>query len=174
MEQISNIETIYQGKRFKVKTGTLVTKTGKQINRDFITHPGATVILPIVDDKHILMIRNERHVIGKEIWELPAGCLEPREPPLETAKRELIEETGYEGSHFEPLVKFYTTPGFCDEVIHAFVATQLKFVGQALEDSENIKVEIVSWVRAMEMVRQGLIEDAKTLACLLYYRAFKA
>lgn len=174
MEQISDVETIYQGKRFKVKMGTLLTKSGNQIKRDFITHPGAAVVLPFMDDVHILMIRNERHAIGKEIWELPAGCLEPEELPSETAKRELIEETGYEAAHLELLMKFYSSPGFCNEFMHAYVARQLKFVGSSLEDSENINVEIIPLLKALDMIRQGTIEDAKTIACLLYYQTFNS
>lgn len=172
MEKIQDTETVYQGARFSVKKGVLRASNGQTIKRDYVVHPGAAVILPLKDDDHIVMIRNERYAVGKELWELPAGTLEPQEPPIETAKRELIEETGYRAGLIEPLCAFYTTPGFCNEKIHAFVARELTHVGQALDESEKITVEVVSWTKALHMVHHGIIEDAKTLLCLLFYRQF--
>ncbi|MCE5319238.1 MAG: NUDIX hydrolase, partial [Parachlamydia sp.] len=102
-------DTVYHGDRFDVVSLPI----GNNKRRDVILHPGAVVILPILDHEHILLIRNQRFAVGKELWELPAGTLEKGEAPLETAKRELIEETGYEAAEMEPLTQFYTSPGFC-------------------------------------------------------------
>lgn len=163
---------VFRGDRFDVVSLEISGKEGKSKRRDVILHPGAVVILPLLDHMHVVMIRNQRFAVEKELWELPAGTLEKGEAPLETAKRELIEETGYQAAEVEPLTQFYTSPGFCDEVMYAFVATNLTFVGQALEETEKITVEAVTWRNALVMACDGTIEDGKTLATLLYYHAF--
>lgn len=154
----------YSGSRINVNT----IKINNHI-KEAVIHPGAAVILPIVDDDNIIMIKNYRFVVDATLWELPAGILEPDEPPIETAKRELIEETGYRAKSVEPLTTFYTSPGICDEIMHAFVAKDLEFVGQDLDDTEEIEVEIVSWTKVKEMIKLGEIMDGKSLAALLYY-----
>ena len=133
---------------------------------------GAVVILPILDEKHIVMIRNQRFAVNAELWELPAGTLEPNEAPDATAARELIEETGYEAARVEKLIDFFTTPGICNEIMYAYVAHNLKHVGQKLEETEQIKVEVVEWDKAMALVRDGVVCDAKSLTTLMYYRMF--
>lgn len=168
-KEISSNEQIYQGKRFSVFKADILSKSGQEVTKEAIIHPGAVVILPIVDNEHIVMIRNYRIVIGQELWELPAGTLEPNESPDKTAYRELIEETGYESSQIQFLSSFYTSPGICDELMYAFVAENLKHVGQQLEETEEIKVEIISWDQVWKKVREGSIKDGKTLAALLLY-----
>lgn len=164
---LKKAQNVYSGPRFDV-----VSLKIKNTQRDVILHPGAVVILPLFDHEHLIMIRNERFAVGKELWELPAGTLEKGESPLETAHRELIEETGYRAANIEPLTQFYTSPGFCNELMHAYVATGLTHVGQHLDESEKIVVEPVTWRNALAMANDGTIEDGKTLATLLYYKAF--
>ena len=137
--------------------------------RDVVVHPGAVVILPIWDEERVVMIRNERHAAGETLWELPAGTREPGESGIETAKRELIEETGYEAGAIEPLAEFFTSPGILSELMHAFVATDLTHVGQQLEHGERIDVEVVEAARLRRMMREGTIRDGKTLAVLGLY-----
>ncbi|QLH35152.1 MAG: NUDIX hydrolase [Parachlamydiaceae bacterium] len=137
--------------------------------RDAVIHPGAVVILPMLDEHTLILIRNERFAIGKTLWELPAGTLETNEHPQETAARELVEETGYEAGKIEFLTDFYTTPGFCNEKMFAYTAKDLKLVGQKLEETENIIVEQRTWNEVLKMIFNGEIHDAKTLTTLLFY-----
>lgn len=167
-----NFPLIFKGSRFTVRTLKVKGANGKTVEKDVVLHPGAVTLLPFVDEEHIVLIRNQRFVVGQELWELPAGTLEPGEDPLETAKRELIEETGYKAAHIVPLVTFFTTPGFCNEVMYSYVASQLTHVGQSLDDSEQIIVETVKWKDALKMVRDGTIVDGKTIMVLLYYHTF--
>lgn len=106
------------------------------------------------------------------LWELPAGTLEKEEDPLVCAARELQEETGYRAGTLKPFMKFFTTPGFCNEEIQTFLATDLTFMGQKLDETEKIDTEVVKLVEAYEMIRVGQICDAKTICSLLFYRDF--
>lgn len=162
----------FQGIRFDVRTVKIPGRSDTTIERDVVVHPGAVIILPILDNTHIIMIRNERFAVGKELWELPAGTLDTSESPIEAAKRELIEETGYQTKSIQPLTSFYTSPGICNEAMYAFVATDLTFVGQALEESEKITVELISWKQTLQMIHEGVIVDGKTIATLLYYHVY--
>lgn len=165
--------TVFSGRRIKVHTLEIKGRHDKQVKMEVVVHPGAVVILPLLDDANLIMIRNERYAVGRELWELPAGTLEPKEQPLETAKRELIEETGYQAKHVEALTTFFTTPGFCNEVMYAYVAKQLSFVGQNLDENEKIIVETISMKKALAMIQDGTIVDGKTITTLLYYQTFK-
>jgi ADP-ribose pyrophosphatase len=130
------------------------------------------VILPILSDSDVIMIRNERFIVDECLWELPAGTLEPGETPLETACREIIEETGYQAKEMSPLFEFYSTPGFCNEKIHTFVAKDLSYMGQHLDPTEEIAAEAIPWTKVMSMIRDGSIHDGKTIATLLFYASF--
>lgn len=158
--------------RFDVYQIEVEDKHGGRKEKDYIVHPGAAVILPLLDSSTIIMIRNQRFAVGKELWELPAGTLEKNEEPIVTAGRELIEESGYKANRMVHLTTFFSSPGYCNEKMYAFVASELTQVGQALDETEKIKVEAVSWKDALQMASNGTIIDAKTLATLLYYHSF--
>jgi ADP-ribose pyrophosphatase len=169
---MANEEIVFKGMRFEVHALEQTGKGNKVFRREYVVHPGAVVILPILDAEHIVMIRNYRFAVRKELWELPAGTLEPQEPPLETAKRELIEETGYKAEKMTLLTTFFPSPGFCNEIMYSYVAEGLSLVGQDLDETEQIEVEIVKLKDAIQMVRKGTICDAKSLTTLLYYHSF--
>jgi ADP-ribose pyrophosphatase len=166
---------VFHGVRFDVHAVELPGRDGQKHRREVVVHPGAVVLLPLLDLGTVILIRNQRFAVGQTLWELPAGTLEPApETPLSCAKRELIEETGYQAGSVTKLTEFYASPGILTEVMHAFLATDLKPVGQKLEESEQITVHPKPWAEVWEMVRTGEIRDGKTIATLLYYRAFAA
>ena len=158
----------------KTKKFTVVEKefpSGKSV---LINHPGAVVILPFVDDDHVCLITNHRKAIDQKLFELPAGTLEPDEPPLQTAIRELAEETGYTARSIEPLLEYFVSPGIMNEKMYVFVARDLQTGEQNLMDDEEIETLVVPFDDVLKWIQTGKIQDAKTIATVLYYKQFKA
>lgn len=161
----------FQGVRFSVDT-VLFPGEGEVRRRDVVIHPGAVVILPLLDADTYILIRNYRFAVEETLWELPAGTLEPGEPPEQTAARELIEETGYRARVLTHLTSFYSSPGICNEILHVYLATDLEYVGQRLEEGEEITVEKLDRDRVWELMRSGVLRDAKSIASILYHTQF--
>ena len=134
-----------------------------------IEHPGAVAIIPLLEDDHVCLIRNDRIAVGKTLVELPAGTLEPAEPPRKTAERELREETGYAAGHWHELSGFFMSPGILNERMHLFVAKDLTAGTPAREQDESIENLVVHWDEAIAMVLRGEIEDAKSVAAILLW-----
>lgn len=153
--------------RFRVVRTSQPTSSGPPRRREIVRHPGAVVILPLVDDDHVCLIKNFRVTAGRKLIELPAGTLEPPEPPADTARRELSEETGFEAADWQFVQTFYLSPGILDERMHLFIARGLKPGAPHREAGEEIDNLIVPWGTALEWVATGQIEDAKTLVGLL-------
>lgn len=165
--------------RFDVVEQSRDLADGTRHTRQWVKHPGAVVILPIVDspemaDPRICLIRNYRVAIGDTLIELPAGTLEPGEPPISTAERELIEETGYRAEHLEEQPAFYLSPGILNECMHSFVATGLTAGEAAREVGEEIENFVVPFSEAIAMIKRGEIIDAKTIVTLLHYKFFQS
>lgn len=164
-------KVIYKGKKFTVELLTLPSGDNADGTREMaiVRHGGACAILPILTEatEHepatLILIRNQRPAVGKTLWELPAGTIDPGEPPLVCAARELIEETGYRAATLEPFGRFYTTPGLTDEVMHVFMARHLTHVGQNLDEGEHIEVRIVRADEALAMIDDGRLMDAKSV-----------
>lgn len=153
--------------RFRVEEVYQDIGEGKVRPRQVVRHPGAVAIVPMVDPDHVCLIRNYRPAVERTLIEIPAGTLEPCEPPTATAHRELIEETGYQAAKLTPIHQFLLSPGILDEVMHVFLAEDLSFVGEAREPGEEIENLVVPWSDAIAMVRRGEIADAKTIVGLL-------
>lgn len=162
-------QVLFNSQRFKVVRVRDLSLERAMPERDVIRHPGAVTILPLLPDQQVCLIRNRRLTVGQSLLELPAGTLEPGESPETTARRELIEETGFEAQQMEPLHSFYVSPGILDERIHVFVGRGLSDVGQHLEPDERIVRQIVSLKQAVRWAYDGTIVDAKTIAALLIY-----
>ncbi len=153
--------------RFDVVRVALAAVGGQTVYREVIRHPGAAVIVPWVDQDHVCLIRNYRASIGQTLLELPAGTIDRGESPLETARRELAEETGFVAGHLELIHSFYPAPGILDECMHLLVATQLRAGEPSREQGEQITNQVMRWQQAMEMVDKREIKDAKTLIGLM-------
>ena len=143
---------------------------GSAMETIVIRHPGASAILPFLDSTTIVLIRQYRHAIGDYLWEIPAGTINDGEAALECAQRELTEETGYTAARWDEMGHIIPAPGVSDERIHLYAAHQLSPAQQRLDCDEIIDVQQVSFDRALEMVRKGLIVDAKSLCALMLFR----
>lgn len=133
---------------------------------DIVKHPGGSVIAAINDKDEICMLRQWRHAIQQTIWELPAGCLEPGEPAVQTAARELQEEAGVIAATWRDLGHITTTPGFSNEILYLFEARDLRAGTMSLDDAEQIEVHWIAISEVKNMANKGEIVDAKSLALL--------
>jgi ADP-ribose pyrophosphatase len=165
---MGHAKTLLETRKFTVVRETVSTPGGKDKTREIVRHPGACVIVPLLDDGRVCLIRNFRIAVDETLIELPAGTLEPPELPAKTAERELIEETGYRAAKIELLQAFYASPGFLDEKMHLYLATGLTAGESALEEGEEIENLLVPFEQAVEMVFRGEIQDAKTIVGLLW------
>jgi ADP-ribose pyrophosphatase len=154
--------TVYDGKLFDVT----VERWGEH-EREIVEHPGAVAIVAVGEDGMVTLVRQRREAARKQLLELPAGTLEENESPLDSARRELKEETGLTGGTWRELTAFYTTPGFCRERMHLFAAEGVE-AGEASPEADE-ELELVRWSVDEIAGRLGEIEDAKTLAGLLLY-----
>ena len=165
--KVHKITNIYNGKIFDVVVEKVTLPNGMTKNREVVRHPGAAAMVPFLDDGKVVLIKQYRHAVGEFLWEIPAGTLEPGEKAVECARRELVEETGYEASSLDKLAQILPAPGYTDERIHIFLATGLTPAEQKLEDDEVLKAEPTLFETALKMITKGAIQDAKTIAGLL-------
>ena len=170
-DRIETDELIYSGRVLELHKIGLRMPDGRLLHRELIHYNGAAVILPVLDDGQIVLIHNYRFAAGGELWELPAGNLEKGEDPLDCARRELTEETGYTCRELQKLGAFFAAPGSSDEVLHSYLATGLTPGKQALETYEEITTEVFAPAKVKSMVASGEIRDAKTIATLGIYWA---
>ncbi|HEY2415236.1 MAG TPA: NUDIX hydrolase [Pirellulaceae bacterium] len=159
-------EVLLTTSKFRVVRESIQTPSGKTKTREIVRHPGACVIVPLLDDGRVCLIRNWRVAVNQTLIELPAGTLEPPEPPEKTAARELIEETGYRAKKIEFLHAFFLSPGILDEKMHLYLATGLTAGETAREEGEEIENWLVPWDEAIAMIFRGEIRDAKTIVGL--------
>ena len=157
---------IFHGRVFDVSVYT-VREGDKTYTREVVHHPGSAVIVPIFDDGTVGLVRQYRHPVVRYLLEVPAGTLGPSERPEEGAARELEEELGVRAGRLEKLTEFFVTPGFCEEKMWVYLATDLTESAQKLEDDELVEIVRVSWARAFEMIADGEIEDGKTIIGLM-------
>jgi len=166
-------QIVHEGRKIKVVIDTTQSPDGQTIRRDMIIHPGAVVILPILDRDHICLLRNHRFVIGETLWEVPAGTLEPDEPIEDAAIRELIEETGYRAGKMQYFGFFYASPGVMDEKLHLYFATELTAGEAKPEIDEELEPHTIRFDEAIRMALSGEIVDAKTVTALLLWERLR-
>ncbi len=164
--KVNNRTIVYHGKVFKLIRENVTLENGTTTDVEFIEHPGATAVIPFLDDNRIVLLKQYRHALKKHIWEIPAGTLDPQEEIISCARRELIEETGYSATQWHKLGEITPVPGYSDERIHIFLATELQPADQNLDEDEVIQVQAVDFLKAIEMIGDGEIQDAKSIAGL--------
>jgi ADP-ribose pyrophosphatase len=163
--------TVYDGKIVRLDVDRVRLPNGREVVREVVRHPGAVVVVPVLDHERIVLVRQYRYPVEDVLLELPAGKLDKGEEPLDCARRELAEETGYRGRRWKTLGSFYTTPGFTNEVLHAFVAEDLEEGGEASPDPDEILRAVSLPIgEIFGMAREGRLRDAKTLAALLLWQ----
>ena len=158
---------VFKGRVIDLSVETVLLPGGTEATREVVRHPGASAIVPMISPAELILIKQFRYCAQKELWEIPAGTLEPGETPLECAERELIEETGYRAGKMRPLGGFYTSPGFCTEFLHLFLATELEPCKADCDEDEQLVVHRLSLEEAFGKIENGEIVDAKTIVGLL-------
>jgi ADP-ribose pyrophosphatase len=171
-------QRIHTGKIIQLDRDTVRYPDGSQADLEIIRHPGASAVVPFLtdpegDDPQILLLRQYRYAADGYIYEIPAGRLDPGETPAACAARELKEETGCTAKSIVPLFTMLTTPGFTDELIHLFLATDISHGASAREDDEFADVIVMRLSEALELIQRGEIPDGKSALAILYSAGFK-
>jgi 8-oxo-dGTP pyrophosphatase MutT (NUDIX family) len=164
----------FRGRVITVTTDEVVLPNGYRAELEVVHHPGGAAVVAIDAQERVCLLRQYRYVADGWIWELPAGKLEPNEPPLTTAQRELIEEAGVSARHWESLESYFSSPGIFTEVLHLYLATEIEPAVAALESAEVIEVHWLPFAEACERAASGEIRDGKTAIGLMraqYVRA---
>ena len=165
-------EEVFAGKLLHVHRDVVRLPDGNEAVREYVRHPGAVLIVPLFEDGRVLLERQFRYPHGRDFIELPAGKLEPGEPHLETARRELLEETGNVAAEWRRLGTMHPSVGYTDEAIELYLARGLEHRGAALDEGEFLEVLVLPLAEALAMVGDGRITDAKTVTGLLWVGAF--
>jgi ADP-ribose pyrophosphatase len=158
-------EIIFEGKIISVHRDTAALPNGEKATREYVKHPGAVAVVAIKEEG-LLLVRQYRYALERELLEIPAGKLDAGEAPVDCALRELREETGYRGD-LTPLGIYYSTPGFSDEAIHIFWARNLVWDPLNLDEDEFLEVEVIPWKQALQLAEKGQFRDAKTALGIL-------
>lgn len=166
MERCTSTTKVFDGRILKLRVDKVVFDDGLQATREIVEHRGASVIIPLLEDNRVLLVRQYRYAIDKELLEIPAGTCNDGEPPEICAARELQEETGYTCDHLEKVLECYVAPGYSTEKIHFYLARKLRKTEQIPDYDERITVVPVSLTEALSRVRDGEISDAKTICAL--------
>lgn len=171
-EQTIKSEMIYEGRILNLRVDTVELKNRKYSKREIVEHSNAVTIIALKDDK-IVFVRQYRKAVDKELLELPAGLIESNELPKEAAQRELQEEIKYDAKNLEYLFDSYSSPGFTDEKMSYFLATDLFSSPLQEDEGEDLNIEEYTLEEALNMIEEGKIEDSKTIIGLLYLKARK-
>lgn len=166
-EKTVSTQKIFKGNIIEVESLTVTLPNEKQATRDIVKHPGASTVIPISDEGELYMVRQFRKPIDKELLEIPAGKLDKGEDPRVCAERELKEETGLTAKNIRHVLSVHTTPGFCNEVLHFYVATGLTEGDSCADEDEFISSEKIKIDKLVQMVLQQEITDAKSIIGIL-------
>ena len=171
VETVVATRRIYEGKVVNLRVDDVDLPDGSQSKREVVEHAESVAIVPVLDDGRMVLVRQFRLPAGQALLEIPAGVVDPGESPQECARRELAEEIGYDAGRIQPLFSMYLAPGYCTELIHLFVATSLRPAERAPDADEFIEPITVTPQQARDLINDGTIRDAKTIAGLLAHLA---
>lgn len=166
-EKTMKSEKLYEGKILTLRVDTVELPNRKYSKREIVEHSGAVAIVPVTDKNEIVMVKQYRKAIEDYLLEIPAGMLEYNEEPLDCAKRELKEETGYEAKNMELLCEIYTSPGFSTEKVYIFLARDLKEGEPDLDEGEHLEVERIEIKKLIDMILKNEIKDSKSINGIL-------
>lgn len=166
-ERTLSQEYFFHGRVINMRRDEIELPNGQPATREVVEHPGGVCIAALTDEKELLFVRQYRYPYSEVLLEIPAGKLNRGEDPLEAGKRELQEETGAVADSYVSLGKLYPSPGYCDEIIHMYMATGLSFGEMNPDDDEFLEVERIPLEKAAQMVLDNTITDAKTQAAIL-------
>ncbi|PAD18074.1 NUDIX domain-containing protein [Shouchella clausii] len=169
-EQTIAKQTIHKGKLIQLDVEDVELPDGTIAKRELVRHPGAVAVVAITEDGKMVLVEQYRKALEKAIIEIPAGKMEPGEAPEKTARRELVEETGYQAEALTLITSFYTSPGFADELVYVYEATGLKKGDQRLDEGEFVRVLELTEMECDRLEEDGRIHDAKTSYALQYWK----
>ena len=167
IEKFVSRKTVWRGRVVGLRVDTVRLPNGKPATREYLDHPGAIGVVPFLDKNHVVMVRQYRHPIGEVTLELPAGKIDRGESLMTCVKRELREETGYTARKIAPLIQYWPTPAFANEVLHLYIAHDLRPGKMNTDEDEFLQCVVVPFKKALAMVKSGEIKDSKTVIGLL-------
>ena len=168
-EKTLSTQQIYQGRAVNVRVNAIQKADGKRTTREVVEHADCVAVVVLDEQSSVLLVRQFRHPVGKFLLEVPAGGIDPSEEPVESVRRELQEEIGYFPKEIETLGGFYSTPGYCTEYLHCYLATDLVPSRLVAEDTEDIELVRVPTEEIPRLIHSGEICDAKSIAALLMF-----
>ena len=161
---VNSRKIVHRSRVFDLIRENVTLANGITTDLEFVEHPGAAAVVALLDESKVLLLKQYRHALKDYIWEIPAGTLDPKESVTDCARRELIEETGFSAVRWQELGEITPVPGYSNERIHIFLASELQPARQHLDKDEIIDVHEVEYGRALEMIGRGEIQDAKSIA----------
>ena len=165
--KVNASELLHEGKVFKLLRENITLPNNVTTELEVIRHPGASAVVPVYQENSLILIRQYRHAVGDFIWEIPAGTFNPNETPIECAKRELTEETGFYANIWHKMGELIPVPGYSDERIFLYLAIELSAARQNLDKDEMLEVHEIRLDDAMQMIYEGSIQDCKTISGIL-------
>jgi ADP-ribose pyrophosphatase len=166
MEHPTSTNRIYDGRVLNLRVDTVTLESGLSTTREVVEHRGAAAIVPLHENKQVVLVRQYRYPISTELLEIPAGTLERGESPDKCARRELKEETGFKCDELTKISEYYIAPGYSTEKIHLYIAKKLVREHSNPDEDERIKVEVIPLSEVLQKIRKGEICDAKTICAI--------
>lgn len=161
--EVHSIQKHYQGRLFSFVSEDVTLPNGSRAEMAMVRHPGSTAVVPLLDDDTVVMERQYRHAVGDYLLEIPAGTMEPGEQPVDCARRELEEETGYQAKEMIELGAIHILPSYSDEITHVYIARELHLNRQRLDQDEVLEVVLYPLEQTLTMISDGRITDALTV-----------